>query len=76
MAQLQSGILYDLTNPLVKYVNKILSTLVPNGEVYLVVLVAILIAYALKSKYGWNKVGFFIMVIVLYSSLRYFGFGK
>ena len=59
----------------VDYINAVLSSLAPEGEVYIVGLAALLISYSIKHKYNWGKAGFVLMAVIVFTSLRYFGVG-
>ena len=76
MAILEKGGIFELMRPIVNYINGILTNIVPNGENYMVLLIAFVIAYAMKSKNNWNNFMLIIMIIVIYTSLRYFNLGS
>ena len=76
MTVLNEGGVFELINPVVTYINSILTNLVPNGELYIVGLATFLIAYGMKSKNNWNNFTMVIMAIVIYTSFRFFGVGK
>lgn len=73
--QLKSGVIFDVIKPVIDYINNILSTLVPKGEVYLVMLISTIIAYAIKSKNNWGRTSFIAIAIIIYMALRYLGIG-
>ena len=75
MTILKEGGIFELLSPVVNYINGILTNLVPNGETYLVLLIAFIIAYGMKSKNNWNNFTLIIFTIVFYSSFRFFGLG-
>ena len=70
---LKEGGIFELLKPVVNYINGILTSLVPNGEKYLVLLIAFAIAYGFKSKNNWNNFTMIIFTIVFYSAMRFFG---
>ena len=75
MAILKEGGIFELTRPVAKYINGILTNLAPNGELYLVGLFSFIMAYAMKSKNNWSNFMMIIMTVVIYTSLRYFQIG-
>lgn len=75
MPVLNEGGIFELLKPVVDYINNILSLFVPNGERYLVLLIAFVIAYGLKSKNNWNNFTLIIFTIVFYTSMRFLGIG-
>lgn len=75
MNQLKSGAIYELIKPIVDYINGVLAKLVPNGEVYLVAFISIIIAYTIKSKNNWSRFSFIVMSAMIFAALRFFGVG-
>ncbi len=75
MPTLNDGWIFELSSPVVNYLNGILTNLVPNGEIYLVLLAAFIISYGLKSKNNWNNFTLIIFTIMFYTSFRFFGIG-
>lgn len=67
--------LLDYSKPAVKYINSVFSGIVPNGEIYLLVFLTILIAYGIKAKNNWSKLSFVITSIILFGFFRYLGLG-
>jgi len=72
---LNEGGIFELLKPVVNYINGILATFVPNGENYLVLLIAFVIAYGINSKNNWNNFTLIIFTIIFYTSFRFFGIG-
>ena len=72
---LETSVISKLIQSGVDYVNNILSTFVPGGEVYEVAIIAFAIAYSLKTKNRWGTGGMVVATVVIFSSLRYFGIG-
>lgn len=69
------NIFYDGWNPIVSVINGWFSLVFPGGEVYLVALVSVLLAYLMKKRF---KVGFFTFLlfsVLWFMSLRYLGVG-
>jgi len=73
---INEGGVFELLKPVVNYINGILTTFVPNGETYLVLLIAFVIAYGIKSKNNWNNFTLIIFTVVFYTSFRFFGIGS
>ena len=65
----------NFIKPWVEYINNVLITLIPNGQQYLVFLIALLISYSVKSKSNWGKIGFILLFISVYGALRWIGIG-
>ena len=61
---------------LVDYINGMFTTFVPGGEVYEVAIISFMIAYAIKTRNKWKTTSLVVFTVVIYTSLRYFGFGN
>jgi len=75
MVKINEDGIFEIVKPIVDYINSMLSLFVPNGERYLVLLIAFIIAYGLKSKNNWNNFTLIIFTIVFYTAMRYFNLG-
>lgn len=59
----------------VDYVNGILKTFVPGGEVYEVAIIAFIISYSIKTKNRWGNMALVISGVVIFFAMRHLGFG-
>lgn len=73
--QLGEGWIFELIKPVINKINTILTNLMPNGQLYIVILASALIAYYIKNKYNWGKIAFLIMIVTIYMALRYISIG-
>lgn len=74
--QADSPLLYGLMNPIVNYINSVMTLFVSGAEFYATILIALIISYIVKHKNNWGKLAFFSFAVVLFSALRYIGVGK
>lgn len=72
---MNTGGLFEFLNPIVNYINGIITKLVPGAEIILVAIISIAIAYAMKTKNGWSKFSFIAMCFVLFWAFRYLSIG-
>ena len=75
MEQLSEGWIFGIIKPVIDKINIVLTNLIPNGQIYIVILASALIAYYIKNKYNWGKIAFTITTIVIYSTMRYLSIG-
>lgn len=61
--------------PATKLINDGLTYLAPGWENYIVVAIALLLAFVMKRKMNSGKIMFIILSILVFASLRYFGMG-
>lgn len=72
---MQSGGIFEFINPIVIYINGIITKLLPGGETIFVAILSFAIAYAIKSKSGWSKFAFVAMGFVIFAAMRYLSIG-
>ena len=67
--------LIKIGQPIVNYTNGVLTSFVPGGEKYMLILISVLVGYGIKSKNNWGTGGFIVATIIIYAALKQFGIG-
>ena len=74
--KIDSPVVNDFISPVTNYINSIIAKLLPGSEVIFVLIFSFFIAYIVKHKNGWNKLGFIGFALALFGFLRYIGIGQ
>ena len=74
-SEISANALINIKDSIVATINNFLSTLLPNGELWIILGASILLSYRLKRQTNGGIFSFVVMTIVFWSALRYFGIG-
>mgnify|MGYP001590978495 CR=1 FL=1 len=72
---IDSPVVHDFISPVTNYITSIITKLLPGSEIIFVLIFSFFIAYIVKHKNGWNKLGFIGFGLALFGAFRYFGIG-
>lgn len=73
--QISSDTIQNLINTIISTINNFLTSLMPDGELWLVFGVSLLLSYRVKRQSNSGMLGFVFMVWVFWSFFRYYSIG-
>ncbi len=72
---IDSPVVDAVIKPVSDVVTAFITKLLPGSEVLFVLIFSFFIAYIVKHKNGWNKLGFIMFGLALFGFLRYLEIG-